>query len=266
MYSEGSILWLPPREDILYEYALATDALDEGCFNHPVLVLAADYTHNEAVILIITSFGGKDLQERHPKSTRIRSQYLPIYPSKEHPESGMRLFLADNERLSKESYVTIKPCRTVKATYLRRWRSGRFKLRDESLRELVKHINFVSPWPKTIDTISPIYVPRLVQHTPPEWPHQYPVQHATIPTSNHIPAYTISPPLRSPHSDYHVPVQWTSPPYTHVRHERTPLLLSNHIHELPSLSGDEEDTCEHFARVLVVIAALIGAAWYFKMF
>ena len=53
MYSEGSILWLPPRKDILDEHAFGTEALQDGCLNHPVLVLAADYTRNEAVILIV---------------------------------------------------------------------------------------------------------------------------------------------------------------------------------------------------------------------
>ncbi|OAL02754.1 hypothetical protein IQ06DRAFT_303404 [Phaeosphaeriaceae sp. SRC1lsM3a] len=266
MYLEGTIAWLPPRQNIQPEHSLGAEALDDGCFNHPVLILAADNARNEAVVLIITSFGGKDLEERHPKSTRVRSQYLPIYPSKEHPENGMRLFLADNERLFKNSYVAIKPCRTIKTTLLRRWRNGKYKLRDDSLRELVEHIDFESPWPKTIQTPSPVRAPRPVQHTPPEWADQYAAGLATIPTSYNIPSFTSTPPVRAAHSDYHVPVQWTTPSYTYSRYENTPLLHSNNIFESSSPSDDEVSACGAFTRVVVVIAALVGAAWYFNLF
>lgn len=54
MYSEGSISWLPPKQDLPHEHALATEALDDGCFNHPVLILATDYTRHEAIILIVS--------------------------------------------------------------------------------------------------------------------------------------------------------------------------------------------------------------------
>lgn len=52
MFSAGSILWLPHKQDIPHGHTLATEGLD-GCFNHPVLILAADHAGNEAVVLIV---------------------------------------------------------------------------------------------------------------------------------------------------------------------------------------------------------------------
>lgn len=180
----------------------------------------------------------------------------------------MRLFLANNERLCKNSYVSIKPCRTIKASMLGRWRNGKYKLRQDSLRELVEHIDFKSPWPKTIKTPSPVRAPRPVQHTlPAESTYQHPLWPAPTPTSYYILSYAITPPVRPARSDYHVPVQWTYPnsSHTYVRHERTPLIQSSHNYSSPSPPDNEKSVIGDFVQVVVVIAALVGAAWYFKM-
>jgi hypothetical protein len=55
MYSAGAILWLPSKEDIPSEYHFATESIEEGCFNHPVLILAADPTHTEVIFLLVRS-------------------------------------------------------------------------------------------------------------------------------------------------------------------------------------------------------------------
>lgn len=206
----------------------------------------------------------------------------------------MRLFLTDNERLFKNSYVTTKPCRTIEATLLRRWRNGKYKLRDDSFRELVEHINFDSPWPKTTQHPSPLSTPQPIHYTPPEWISQYlsppatshssvrapqtahnilpaghmrqhPLQSATTPSSHYIPSYT-KPPVRPARPYHHPPGQWSNPYDPYVRRERTPLLHPSHIYEPPSTSDDDGSTYGDFARVVVVIAAMVGAAWYFKMF
>jgi hypothetical protein len=53
MYSAGSIYWLPPKEQICSDHLLTTDLLEDGCFNHPVVILATDSSHKEAALLIV---------------------------------------------------------------------------------------------------------------------------------------------------------------------------------------------------------------------
>jgi hypothetical protein len=53
MYPAGSIHWLLPRDRIPSEHLLAAQEVDEGCYNHPVLILAVDATFTEAAVLIV---------------------------------------------------------------------------------------------------------------------------------------------------------------------------------------------------------------------
>jgi hypothetical protein len=56
MYSAGAILWLPPKQDVPSQHLLAANTIDEGCFNHPVLILCSDSTHTEVVVLLVCFF------------------------------------------------------------------------------------------------------------------------------------------------------------------------------------------------------------------
>ena len=56
MYSAGSIMWLPPKDRIPSEHLYAARDIDEGCFNHPVLVLSADRAQTEVIFLTVRSF------------------------------------------------------------------------------------------------------------------------------------------------------------------------------------------------------------------
>lgn len=52
-YIVGSILWLPPKAEIPFEYRYEANTIEEGCFNHPVLILSVDQAKTEVVILIV---------------------------------------------------------------------------------------------------------------------------------------------------------------------------------------------------------------------
>jgi hypothetical protein len=108
----------------------------------------------------MTSFGGRDLQERHPMSIRDRALYVPIYPSRAHPDNGMLLYLAGNQRLSNSatSYVTLQP-RTIKAALLKA-QKRKCQLSAQSLKEVIKHIGFRSPWPSASHVRQPFISPQ----------------------------------------------------------------------------------------------------------
>lgn len=57
----------------------------------------------------------------------------------------MRLFLKNDARLPSNSYVKIEPQRTVKTVLLVPLRQGVCKLREDSFKELVRHISFHPP-------------------------------------------------------------------------------------------------------------------------
>jgi hypothetical protein len=104
----------------------------------------------------MTSLGGKDLQERHPRNANARSNYVPIHPSNAHPDNDMRLYLAGNQELPKNSYVVTKPCRTIKAALLKPWRHEKYRLSVKSLQKLIKHIGFESPFQKVVHVHLPV--------------------------------------------------------------------------------------------------------------
>ncbi|KAK3307695.1 uncharacterized protein B0T15DRAFT_376776, partial [Chaetomium strumarium] len=93
--------------------------LDPGCYGHPVVILFPEPEAGEVVsVFIITSFGGTDLAVRHPGRQR-RGQYVPIAPADPHPDSGRLLFLADNARLPKKSWVNVSALHIVPLAILR---------------------------------------------------------------------------------------------------------------------------------------------------
>jgi hypothetical protein len=53
MYTSGAIFWLPPKSEIPTDHLMAASYIDEGCFNHPVLVLSADHARTEVVVLMV---------------------------------------------------------------------------------------------------------------------------------------------------------------------------------------------------------------------
>jgi hypothetical protein len=291
MYSRGTILWLPPKSNIPSEHLSAADLVDEGCFNHPVLVLSVNAAETSAIVLIvrvssvphlvpcltllqITSFSGTDLSVRHAHDTKARALHLPIFPSNAHPDNGMRLYLADDQRLSKNSYIKIKPCRTVSTALLRPCKHGKFRLQTKSLKKLIKHMGFTDPWPKVVQVQEPVQAPRPVRSPRPE---------PKLPKVVHRPVYEPVPCA----SDYYMPGQWIDdnrpacaslnvpvpwispqdrPARVYSNYERTPLLLPTYNPVYQPKKDDSGSPWATFAWVVPVFTLVVGTAWYFKAF
>ncbi|KAF2013869.1 hypothetical protein BU24DRAFT_494258 [Aaosphaeria arxii CBS 175.79] len=121
---QGRILWLPPQEQLFgkeVKRAHGKGPIDEGIYNHPVVVVSRPKDQDHIVhFQIITSFQGKDLGQKYDKDTEYhlsrRSWYLPIYPSPDHPDIDSKksrkkyptLELAQGAVLRGNSYVKIR--------------------------------------------------------------------------------------------------------------------------------------------------------------
>ena len=106
----GSILWLPPRADLgdIPDPNLAKQ--NSAFFDHPILVLNIEVTNARSATVQfakMTSLGKRPLTQM---SAVHRDGYLPIFPSARHPNSGILLYLENNERkrgMPDISYVSI---------------------------------------------------------------------------------------------------------------------------------------------------------------
>ncbi|KAM7185063.1 hypothetical protein V8F33_012625 [Rhypophila sp. PSN 637] len=149
----GLIMWLPPEDEIQVVWGpdrrsqeTSTGALcglRSGCYDHPVLVLSPFPTNSSitsaiagqdsflqeqnTTILIITSFGGKDIMEMYPlpSNAKKRRTYLPISPAGRHPDLAdiPVLRLEADFRLAKKSYVNITRKHTIPRQALRDYRT-----------------------------------------------------------------------------------------------------------------------------------------------
>ena len=52
-FSAGTILWLPAKNEIANEHLDAAEIIEDGCFNHPVLILAVKPGNEEVIILMV---------------------------------------------------------------------------------------------------------------------------------------------------------------------------------------------------------------------
>lgn len=132
-------MWLPAAEDLperAVRRAHGKGAVEDGIYNHPVVIVSRPAEDEQAVhfhlvsrtgspwasidSFQITSLQGKKLDQLYPKSnefhTSRRSWYLPISPSPEHPDANSKkakkrfptLALADDASLRWDSYVNIR--------------------------------------------------------------------------------------------------------------------------------------------------------------
>ncbi|KAI0517463.1 hypothetical protein F5B22DRAFT_603058 [Xylaria bambusicola] len=140
----GCIKWLPPKEDLVPD----DPEIDDGCCNHPVVILSTVPRANKVDILIITSFGGLDLETKYPNQQSARLDHLPIAPSKAHPDNGTLLVLKDPlYELRKRSYVKTRAQYTILLASLQPYnRHGpEVFLSKKSYKALVKHIKYSEP-------------------------------------------------------------------------------------------------------------------------
>ncbi|KAI1425242.1 hypothetical protein F5Y12DRAFT_385006 [Xylaria sp. FL1777] len=155
----GCIKWLPRKLDLV-----PTDsAIDEGCCQHPVVILSTKPHNGRVEFLIITSFGGLDLESKFPNQLLARLDHLPIAPSKAHPDNGILLLLKDSSpELRKKSYVKTRDKHSILLASLQPYnRQGPdIFLSKRSYKTLVKHSKF------TESPHAPLFYALADGHTP----------------------------------------------------------------------------------------------------
>ncbi|KAH7118580.1 hypothetical protein B0J13DRAFT_532658 [Dactylonectria estremocensis] len=95
----GKVMWLPKRGELQCDLGI-----EDGCYNHPVVVLSPFPESEKVVVLLITSLNGRALKDCHWKQD-VRAAHLPVHPCDPHPDSGKLLHLESNLELRKKSYV-----------------------------------------------------------------------------------------------------------------------------------------------------------------
>ncbi|RWA14415.1 hypothetical protein EKO27_g664 [Xylaria grammica] len=145
----GCIKWLPHKDALVPP----DPAIDEGCCNHPVVILSTGPWHGSVEILIITSFGGRNLETKYPTDQAYhvlaRHNYLPITPNRAHPDNGILLALGDpSQKLRKDSYINTRDRHIVSLTSLQPYnRKGpEIFLSERSYQTLVQHISFTKKY------------------------------------------------------------------------------------------------------------------------
>ncbi|KAH7632410.1 hypothetical protein B0T09DRAFT_73716 [Sordaria sp. MPI-SDFR-AT-0083] len=146
----GRIMWLPKLNQLS-----TSSGLPDMCHDHPVIVLSPrPLPNDEVVILMITSFGGKDLlrRHRHDYERPKRANYLPIDPSPVHPDDpdkNVVLKLGGGAVLRKNSWVNTATQHRVAISLLRNydwWKTEKkFVLTPESYKVLTNFVRFRAP-------------------------------------------------------------------------------------------------------------------------
>jgi hypothetical protein len=150
---QGRVFWLPPLDELpprAVRRAHGKGAIEEGIYNHPVLVVSRPSDENQVIhfhivshlicsygstslttLKQITSFQGKRLHEIYSKPNEFhasrRSWYLPISPSPDHPDADSKktrkrfptLSLAEEATLRWDSYVNLRHVYKIEWSYLR---------------------------------------------------------------------------------------------------------------------------------------------------
>ncbi|KAI0530070.1 hypothetical protein GGR58DRAFT_494705 [Xylaria digitata] len=145
----GCIKWLPRKDELIP----TEPDIEEGCCNHPVVVLSTQSRNGRVEILIITSFGGQDLETKYPTQLDARHDHLPIAPSNAHPDNNILLVLRDKSpKLKKNSYVKTREKFKIRLASLRPYnRQGpEVFLSERSYKILIKHIQFTEPQPDPV--------------------------------------------------------------------------------------------------------------------
>lgn len=144
----GQIMWLPRKKEISVETALR-----DGCYHHPVVILSPTPVNGKVVILMITSLQGQDLIQKYPHAAgkEMRARYIPIKPSKPHPDLSLRLKMEGGLKLRKDSHICIKDQLTIPFAALRAYEqqmpSTRYVLAAKSYRVLIDRAGYTAPVP-----------------------------------------------------------------------------------------------------------------------
>ncbi|KAK3949180.1 hypothetical protein QBC32DRAFT_244260 [Pseudoneurospora amorphoporcata] len=143
----GRIMWLPKLGELS-----TPSGLPDACHDHPVVLLSPKpLPNNEVIILMVTSFGSRDLITRHRyvHERWKRAHYLPIDPSPAHPDNpgkNVVLKLGGGAVLRKKSWVNTETQHRVVFSLLRNydwWKTEKeFVLTPESYKVLTDFVRF----------------------------------------------------------------------------------------------------------------------------
>ncbi|ORY63323.1 uncharacterized protein BCR38DRAFT_226616 [Pseudomassariella vexata] len=134
----GCIMWLPRKEDINLDIEI-----EDGCYNHPVVILSPQPKPKMVTLLLITSFNSTSLEAKHANDVKTRLKHLPIKPAESHPDNGKLLFLEDEGRpLRKTSWVKTETQHLVPLKVLRSYthKATDYFLSQESYHELIVRV------------------------------------------------------------------------------------------------------------------------------
>ncbi|KAH7130992.1 hypothetical protein EDB81DRAFT_950411 [Dactylonectria macrodidyma] len=95
----GKIMWLPKQSELQRDLGI-----DDGCYNHPVVVLSPFPESEKVIVLLITSLKGRAIKDCR-WTQDVRAGHLPVHPCDPHPDNGKVLRLKSNRELTKKSYV-----------------------------------------------------------------------------------------------------------------------------------------------------------------
>jgi hypothetical protein len=128
-----------PRKAEIEESITNTLTIENGIFNHPVVILSKEIYLGKVAIFVVTSFDNTPIERRHHDPVR-RQSYLPIHPAS-HPDTSRILIAAHGKTMKKQSYVNTKNVHEIPYTALRScWRDGDLHLEKESVRLLASEL------------------------------------------------------------------------------------------------------------------------------
>ncbi|KAK3947430.1 hypothetical protein QBC32DRAFT_318828 [Pseudoneurospora amorphoporcata] len=260
----GRIMWLPHADELS-----SSTGFQEECHNHPVLVLSKKISPDGKVdILMMTSFGGQDLERKHRYSkVELRGTFLPIDPSPPHPDNHIQLKLDHGVTLRKNSYVKTEEPRKILFVHLRdydRYTTKIYALTDDSYQIVVEHCGYREPVHSPAVTVPPPEQPVVLPR--PERVSSY--GYGTIPTSQPYPASRPVQNMQSDGSSYYYDSShsfWD--PARYSQRNRRPTSPFRHI---PGGSSDGLSPSAQMVLKLIFTAILVcgaaGVCWLLKTF
>ncbi|KAI1330031.1 hypothetical protein F5Y16DRAFT_364734 [Xylariaceae sp. FL0255] len=138
----GCIKWLPPKEKLSAKYG----DLDDGCYNHPVVILSNYAQDGNVVVLFITSFNNSGSLETKWTQASLRHHYLPVVPSSPHPDNGILLDIQGGRHtLRKPCWVNTRSLRSVPLAALQPYsrREPDYYLSWKSYKILIHHVKYI---------------------------------------------------------------------------------------------------------------------------
>ncbi|KAI1114018.1 hypothetical protein F5Y14DRAFT_451416 [Nemania sp. NC0429] len=141
----GLIQWLPRKG----EFRETNSTIEDGSFDHPVVILSSKARNGMVEILILTSLKGVDFETKFPyPKAPARRHHLPIAPLPAHPDNRILLVLKDPTReLRKKSYVKTGTTHSVRLASLKPYSNTdpKIYLSEHSYRTLVDYIHYSEP-------------------------------------------------------------------------------------------------------------------------